>query len=302
MSETWPGPSRSGFEDEYPFESHRLDLDGVGYHYVDEGHGPVVLMVHGNPTWSFAWRGCIRGLARDHRVIAVDHVGCGFSDKPSQYPYRLDQHANNLLTLIERLALEQITLVGHDWGGAIGMTAATRRPDQFARFVMANTAAFRMRRLPMRIAACRVPLLGALCVRGLNLFSRAALKMAVAHPERLSDAARSGYLAPYDSWAHRVAVHRFIQDIPLRAGHPSYQTLLDTEQRLAQFQDHPLLLAWGEQDWCFTLEFLDEFKRRFPAARTLQFPNAGHLLFEDVPDELLEGIRAFLADYPLASG
>ena len=302
MGEPWPGPSRSGFEDEYPFESHRLDLDGVGYHYVDEGHGPVVLMVHGNPTWSFAWRGCIRGLARDHRVIAVDHVGCGFSDKPSQYPYRLDQHANNLLTLIERLALEQITLVGHDWGGAIGMTAATRRPDQFARFVMANTAAFRMRRLPMRIAACRVPLLGALCVRGLNLFSRAALKMAVAHPERLSDAARSGYLAPYDSWAHRVAVHRFIQDIPLRAGHPSYQTLLDTEQRLAQFQDHPLLLAWGEQDWCFTLEFLDEFKRRFPAARTLQFPNAGHLLFEDVPDELLEGIRAFLADYPLASG
>jgi pimeloyl-ACP methyl ester carboxylesterase len=302
MSEPWPEPSRRGFQDEYPFASHRLDLDGVGYHYVDEGRGPVVLMVHGNPTWSFAWRGCIRGLASDHRVIAVDHVGCGFSDKPSQYPYRLDQHANNLLTLIDRLALEQITLVGHDWGGAIGMTAATRRPEQFARFVMANTAAFRMRRLPMRIAACRVPLLGALCVRGLNLFSRAALKMAVAHPQRLSDAARSGYLAPYDSWAHRVAVHRFIQDIPLRAGHPSYQTLVETEQGLAQFQDHPLLLAWGEQDWCFTLEFLAEFKRRFPEARTLQFPHAGHLLFEDVPDELLEGIRAFLADYPLASG
>ena len=248
MSEPRQGPSRSGFEAEYPFESHRLDLDGVGYHYVDEGHGPVVLMVHGNPTWSFAWRGCIRGLSEDHRVIAVDHVGCGFSDKPAHYPYRLDQHANNLVTLIDRLELDHITLVGHDWGGAIGMTAATRRPEQFARFVLCNTAAFRFGGMPMRIAACRIPLLGALCVRGLNLFSRAALKMALARPELLSAAARSGYLAPYDSWANRVAVHRFIQDIPLRSEHPSYQTLVETEHGLARFKDHPVLLAWGEQD------------------------------------------------------
>ena len=299
MNEPGGGPSRSGFEEEYPFESHRLDLDGIGYHYVDEGHGPVVLMVHGTPTWSFAWRGCIRGLAKDHRVIAVDHVGCGFSDKPAHYPYRLDQHASNLVTLIDRLELEQITLAGHDWGGAIGMTAATRRPEQFARFVLCNTAAFRLGGMPMRIAACRIPLLGSLCVRGLNLFSRAALKMALARPELLSAAARSGYLAPYDSWANRVAVHRFIQDIPLRSEHPSYQTLVETEHGLARFKDHPVLLAWGEQDWCFTLKFLTEFQRRFPEARTLQFPNAGHLLFEDVPDELLQGIRAFLADYPL---
>ena len=299
MNEPAASPSRSGFAEEYPFESHRLDLDGIGYHYVDEGSGPVVLLVHGNPTWSFAWRAYIRELAGDHRVIAVDHVGCGFSDKPADYPYRLDQHAANLVTLIDRLELDRITLCGHDWGGAIGMTAATRRPELFARFILANTAAFRSSRLPLRIAACRIPLLGALCVRGLNLFSRAALRMAIAHPERLSAAARAGYLAPYDSWAHRVAVHRFVQDIPLRAGHPSYQTLLDTENGLAQFSDRPVLLTWGERDWCFTLEFLAEFQRRFPAARTLRFPDAGHLLFEDAADEVLAGIREFLADFPL---
>ena len=299
MSDSVDQGARTGFADEYPFESRRLDLQGVGYHYVDEGSGPTILMVHGNPTWSFAWRAYIRELAADHRVIAVDHIGCGFSDKPADYCYRLDQHATNLVALIDRLELERVTLCGHDWGGAIGMTAACRRPDQFARFILANTAAFRSQRLPLRIAACRIPLLGALCVRGLNLFSRAALRMAVAHPERLSAAVRAGYLAPYDNWAHRVAVHRFVQDIPLRSAHPSYQTLADTEQGLAQSADHPVLLTWRERDWCFTLDFLAEFQERFPSARTLRFPDAGHFLFEDAPDEVLAGIRRFLADFPL---
>ncbi|MED5401110.1 MAG: alpha/beta fold hydrolase [Planctomycetota bacterium] len=299
MGNTSPRPSRHGFADEYPFESHRLDLGGVGYNYVDEGVGPVILMVHGNPTWSFAWRAYIRELSSDYRVIAVDHVGCGFSDKPTQYSYCLDQHATNLLELVDHLGLNQITLCGHDWGGAIGMTAATRRPAQFSRFILSNTAAFRSKKIPLRISVCRTPLLGALGVRGLNLFSRAAMRMAVADPSRLSPAARAGYLAPYDSWAHRIAIHRFVQDIPLRSSHPSYQTLLDTENGLAQFAGHPVLLTWGEQDWCFTTEFLGEFERRFPSARTLRFPDAGHLLFEEVPDQVLAGIRTFLTDFPL---
>ncbi len=299
MDNASPQPSRDGFADEYPFESHRLNLDGVGYNYVDEGEGPVVLMVHGNPTWSFAWRAYIRELSSDHRVIAVDHVGCGFSDKPADYPYCLDQHAKNLLALVDHLGLNQITLCGHDWGGAIGMTAATRRPTQFSRFILANTAAFRSGKIPLRISVCRTPILGAMGVRGLNLFSIAAMRMAVADSSRLSAAARAGYLAPYDNWEHRVAIHRFVQDIPLRPSHPSYQTLLDTENGLAQFTGHPVLLTWGERDWCFTTEFLDEFERRFPSARTLRFADAGHLLFEEVPDQVLAGIRKFLADFPL---
>ena len=96
-----------------------------------------------------------------------------------------------------------------------------------------------------------------------------------------------------------MAVHRFVQDIPLRPGHPSYQTLVDTEQGLSQFIEHPMLLTWGERDWCFTLEFLAEFQARFPSARTLSFPDAGHFLFEDAPGEVLAGIRRFLADFPL---
>ena len=143
-------PSREGFADEYPFESHWLDLDGVRMHFVDEGprDGEPVLCVHGNPTWSFIWRRLIRELSPQRRVIAVDHIGCGFSDKPQEYPYRLEQHVTNLRRLIESLDLQNITLVGHDWGGCIGMGAATEVPDRFCRFVLLNTGAFRSQRIP----------------------------------------------------------------------------------------------------------------------------------------------------------
>jgi pimeloyl-ACP methyl ester carboxylesterase len=291
---------RQRFADEYPFDSHYLDLDGHRYHYVDEGHGPVLLMVHGNPTWSFAWRHLIRDLSRDHRVLAVDHIGCGLSDKPRNYPYRLAQHIANLAHFIDRLDLTDITLCAHDWGGAIGMGAAGRLPDRFSRFILCNTAAFRSTRIPLRISVCRIPGLGALGVRGLNLFSRAALRMAVTRRERMTRAVRTGYVAPYDSWAHRIAVHRFVQDIPLRPQHPSYATLYEVERHLEQFMRDPVLLIWGERDWCFTPDFLVEFQRRFPWSETLRIPDAGHYVFEDAHEVMLPRIRDFLrrTDHP----
>jgi len=286
--------SRRGFEDEYPFVSKFFDLDGTRYHYIDEGSGEVLLFVHGNPTWSFAWRNIVKELSPVYRTIAVDHVGCGFSDKPCDYSYVLQQHIENLCRLIESLDLKRITLVAHDWGGAIGMGAAVRLPDRFARFVLLNTAAFPGGRIPLRIALCRIPLFGPLAVRGCNAFARAALKMAVVHPERLTPAVRAGYLAPYGNWADRIAVMRFVQDIPLKSTHPSYATLADIDQHLAQFQDKPMLLLWGERDWCFTTRFLNEFQKRFPNAQTVRFPDAGHYLFEDAREEILPPLREFL--------
>jgi cis-3-alkyl-4-acyloxetan-2-one decarboxylase len=291
--------SRLGFEDEYPFESHFLDLDGHRYHYVDEGSGETLLMVHGNPTWSFAWRNLIKDLASDYRVLAVDHIGCGFSDKPQRYPYVLAQHVANLRRFVETLGLRQVSLFGHDWGGAIGMGAATQLPERFNRLVLFNTAAFRSKRLPYRIALCRIPLFGALAVRGFNAFSRAALTMAVTKSERMTAAVRAGYLAPYDSWNHRGAVHQFVQDIPLSPNHTSYQPLLSIEEGLPQFEETPVLLVWGERDWCFTTEFLDEFERRFPQAQSIHLANAGHYVFEDAYEEFLPQIRQFLATNPI---
>ena len=281
--------------EEYPFESKSLDLDGRRYAYVDEGSGPPLLFVHGNPTWSFAWRRFVRHFRDRYRCLAVDHLGMGLSDKPAEYEYRIDQHIENLSRFVESLDLRDITLIGHDWGGCIGMGAAGRDPERYSRFVMMNTAAFRSSRIPLRIAVCRIPVLGALGVRGLNLFSKAALVMAAAHRDRLTPAIKQGYLFPYDNWDHRRAVHRFVQEIPMKSSHPTYQTLVQVEQGLEQFRDRPWLLCWGDRDWCFTPEFLKEWQERFPDAETTRYSDAGHYVFEDAHERLIPRLEEFLS-------
>ncbi|MFZ1933142.1 MAG: alpha/beta fold hydrolase [Thermoguttaceae bacterium] len=286
----------------YPFQSHELTLDGHRCHYLDEGSGPVLLMVHGNPTWSFYWRDLILALRGRFRIIAVDHIGCGLSDKPpaSAYSYRLARRVADLGQLIEKLGLKQITLVAHDWGGAIGMGAAVAAPEQFARFVLMNTAAFRMSHCPWPIQLCHRSGFGPLAVQGLNLFVRTALRTTVCKRERMTPAVRAGYLAPYDSWADRVAVLRFVLDIPLSPKHPSYQTLTDIENGLARFRHHPICLIWGMRDWCFTPQFLDRFLAFFPAAEVHRLPDAGHYVVEDAHEQIAPLIEDFVARHPPA--
>jgi len=283
----------------YPFASHELRLAGGRYHYLDEGAGPVLLLVHGNPTWSFYWRELVRGLRGQYRLIVPDHIGCGLSDKPSAaaYGYRLADRIGDLSALVEQLGLEQITLVAHDWGGAIGMGTAVRMPDRFARFVLLNTAAFRSRRMPWRIRVCRTPLLGRLAVCGLNLFARVALRMAVSR-RPLPPAVRAGLLAPYDCWSHRVAIDRFVADIPMRPGHPSYDTLRKIEDGLAQFRNSPFCFIWGMRDWCFTPKFLDRFLEFFPGAETHRLADAGHYVVEEAHEQIVPLIESFLAAHP----
>lgn len=248
--------------------------------------------MHGNPTWSYAWRRFVSALSPQFRTIAIDHIGCGLSDKPQDYAYTIDRHVANLCRLIETLDLRGITLVGHDWGGCIGMGAAVELPHRFSRFVLMNTAAFRSTRIPWRIAACRIPGLGELGVRGLNLFAGSALWMAV--ERRLSPEVKAGFIAPYNSWENRIATHRFVTDIPLDPFHPSYSRLVRIEDGIKRFASHPMKLFWGERDWCFTTQFLDEWIRRFPQASVTRYPDAGHYVFEDAFDRMLTDLNAWL--------
>jgi cis-3-alkyl-4-acyloxetan-2-one decarboxylase len=284
----------------YPFASHELRLDGQRYHYLDEGQGEPLLLVHGNPTWSFYWRNLVRALRDRYRLIVPDHIGCGLSDKPAVYRYRLDQHVRNLRRLIETLDLGQITLVAHDWGGAIGLGAAVAEPERFARFVLFNTAAFRSDRIPRRIRICRTPLLGPLAVRGCNAFAQAAITMATARPGSIAGPVKAGLLAPYDSWAHRIAIQRFVEDIPLEPEHPSYATLAEIEAGLSRLADRPVSLIWGMRDWCFTPYFLERFCRIFPAAEVHRLADAGHYVVEDAIDQIVPLVERFLATHPLA--
>lgn len=290
-----------GFEREYPFASHLLDVGGAVLHYVDEGprDAEPLLFVHGNPTWSFYWRNAVKRFAPAHRCVAPDHVGCGLSDKPEGYAYRLEQHIANLERLVDELGLERITLVVHDWGGPIGLGFAGRQPERVARLVISNTAAF-AGPAPLRIRACRTPLLGALAVRGLNAFARLATVMAVEDPASMAPEVKRGYLAPYSSWATRIATLRFVEDIPLAPDHPSWPALLDVERGLAQLVAKPACLIWGMRDWCFTPAYLQGFEQRLPRARVHRAERAGHYVIEDAREDVLRWIETFLRETPLA--
>jgi cis-3-alkyl-4-acyloxetan-2-one decarboxylase len=287
----------------YPFQSHEVTLGGHRCHYLDEGNGPVLLMVHGNPTWSFYWRSLILALRDRYRVVAVDQIGCGLSDKPARhaYSYRLAQRSADLKQLIEKLDLRQITLVAHDWGGVIGMGTAVAAPERFSRFVLMNTATFRMPRCPWPIHLCHLPLFGPLAVQGLNLFVRAALRTTVCKRERMTPAVKAGYAAPYDCWSHRVAVLGFVLDIPLKPSHPSYRTLVEIEQGLAQFAGHPICLIWGMRDWCFTPVFLERFLEFFPEAEMHRLADAGHYVVEDAHEQIAPLMEEFCRRHPIGN-
>jgi cis-3-alkyl-4-acyloxetan-2-one decarboxylase len=283
----------------YPFKSRELVLGGQRYHYVDEGQGEPLLLVHGNPTWSFMWRELIVALRDRYRVIAIDHIGCGLSDKPKQYPYHLQQHIENLGALVRELDLQNVTLIGHDWGGAIGLGAAVAAPERFARFIVSNTAAFRSLHIPWRIRICHLPIFATLAIRGLNAFLKAALRTALENPDRITPAVRAGYLAPYDSWANRIAIDRFVKDIPLSPRHPSYAALVTIENGLQSLADRPWLLLWGMRDWCFHPWYLQRFQEIIPRAEVHQLASAGHLILEDEPEEAIAAIRSFVERHPI---
>jgi haloalkane dehalogenase len=293
-----PG-QRPGLCADYPFTGRYLSVGDLRYHYLDEGHGDPVVMVHGNPTWSFYYRNLVLALRDAHRCIVPDHIGCGRSDKPddSRYDYTLRSRADDLEALLDHLGVrENVTLVLHDWGGMIGMAYATRHPDRIKRLVLFNTAAFPLpaaKRFPPALTLCRTPLLGALLVRGLNAFCRAAARVGCKRRPMPPDV-RAGYLAPYDSWANRIAVHRFVQDIPLRPGDRAYDLLREVEAGLNHFQNVPTLICWGEQDFVFDRHFLAEWERRLPRAEVHRFADAGHYVLEDCPDEIVPLVREFL--------
>ena len=284
------------WRDLYPFRSHWLPIGDHRLHYVDEGSGAPVLLVHGNPTWSFYWRNIMVGLGDRYRMIAVDHLGCGLSDKPQAYDYNLVNHTANLTRLVDELDLHDATLVVHDWGGAIGLGTLVERPDRFRRIVVFNTGAFPPPFCPWRIRVCRWPWIGPWSVRRLNVFARAALTMAVERSDRMTPAVRAGFLAPYDSFDHRIAIARFVQDIPLSKRHPTWSVLERLEQRLHDLPRRPVQIIWGMRDWCFTPQCLERMCRLFPHADVVRMEDAGHYVVEDAHERIVPLMARFLED------
>ena len=283
----------------YPFKSHFFTFPGQKHrlHYVDEGSGETVVMLHGNPTWSFFYRDLIRFLKPMYRCLAPDHLGCGLSDKPQKYNYCLKQHIENTMQWLKDLNIGRFHLIVHDWGGAIGMGIATRWPASVQSLTILNSGAFLSDKMPLRIGLCRIPFLGPWAIKHLNIFAKAATQMATCRS--LSKPVRQGYLYPYDTPKHRVAINAFVQDIPMDPSHPSYDTLEEIQNNLWLLGKKPCLLAWGMKDFCFTPEFLEQYRKYFPDAEVEKFDDAGHYVLEDAQEEILPRIRKFLMQHPI---
>ena len=286
----------------YPFQSNYFDRAGVRLHYLDEGAGHPVVMVHGNPTWSFYYRNLVLALRDRYRCIVPDHIGCGLSDKPrlKHYDYSLRNRVDDFEALLEHLEIRDCTLVVHDWGGMIGMAYAVRHPERINRLVVLNTAAFPLphgKKLPLALWLGRNTWLGTLLIRGLNQFCRSAARIGVKR-KALEPEVRAAYLHPYDSWHNRVAVSRFVQTIPIAATDEGFEIVAEVDRNLHLLRSKPMLIAWGLQDFVFDHHFLAEWQKRFPDAEVLQFADAGHYILEDAGDEIIPQIRDFLGTLP----
>lgn len=272
---------------------------GHNLHVIDEGHGRPVVMLHGNPSWSFYYRNLLEELSGNHRVIVPDHIGMGRSDKPddSTYEYTLNQRVSDLESTLEQLGVtSDITLVVHDWGGMIGSTFATRHPERVSRMVILNTAGFglpKAKMFPWPLWLSRNTPVSALFVRGLNGFVKGTAWIGTTR-NKMSNDIKKAYLWPYDSWANRRSVHRFVQDIPLTPKDRTWPVLKQVEADLPKLAAKPMFIAFGLKDLVFDRHFLKGWTDRFPQAEVVRYEDASHYVLEDVGQELWTKIRSFL--------
>ncbi|KGJ89852.1 Haloalkane dehalogenase [Colwellia psychrerythraea] len=282
-----------------PFKRNFINRNGQQYHYVNEGQGSPVVMVHGNPSWSFYYRNLVSQLSKNHQCIVPDHIGCGLSDKPGDeaYDYTLANRIDDLAALLEHLDIkENITLVVHDWGGMIGMGYAARYPERIKRLVILNTGAFHLpkeKKLPPALWLGRNSFVGTLLVRGFNAFSSVASYIGVKRKPMAKDI-RQAYVAPFNSWNNRISTLRFIQDIPLKPSDRNYSLVTEISDALVQFNKLPMLICWGLKDFVFDKHFLAQWQQRFPDAQVHAFDDCGHYILEDASDEVVPLINDFL--------
>ena len=289
---------------DYPFASQFFaQPDQIRQHYLDEGQGAPVIMLHGNPSWSYYYRRLVSGLRDRYRCIVPDHIGMGFSDKPddAHYTYQLARRVDDLERLMQFLIDERglpdrgHTLVLHDWGGMIGMAYACRHPGRIARLVILNTGAFpnpKHLRLPFTLKLGRDSAIGAWLITRFNAFAAGAAWFGVRR--KLDAATRAALVSPYDTPAHRIATLRFVQDIPLTAADPGYALVADTGNQLGQFAHLPAQIHWGRHDFVFDDAFLAMWRAKLPQAEVNVYEDAGHYVLEDAHERIVPGVRAFL--------
>jgi len=280
----------------FPFEAHYLEAEDTRIHYVDEGprDAAPILMLHGNPTWSYMYREPIKSLSeRGHRCVAFDHMGFGRSSKPPEpRRYILSTHIENTIAVLDQLDLNDVTLVCHDWGGPIGLGAALERPQRVSRVVAMNSWAWELPSfLPGFLRQFRSEGLG-------EILALAGNAVVESIPGGMASRSSDGvmmdaYRAPHPDYWSRIGTLAFIRDIPLTENDVSAPLMGHIHESLSQL-NVPLLLIWGMRDRVFVPAFLDQWQAIFPDSRKIEL-HAGHYLVEDCPDRVADAIHEFVS-------
>jgi haloalkane dehalogenase len=282
--------SRPGWVPEqlYPFEDHFAELGGARVHYLDEGSGPPLLLLHGNPTWSFLYRDVIAGLRDRFRCIAPDHPGFGLSTPPPGYGFTPAEHARVIERLVLDLDLHGVTMMAQDWGGPIGFAAATRHPQRFAAFVIGNTWAW-PKSDPGTQAFSRLvggPI-GRRLIASRNVFVERILPGAVRRGP-LPDGVMAAYRGPFPTPGSRRPVAVLPREIL-----GSRPFLAEVEAGLGALRDRPALIVWPTRDPAFGARERERWEALFPDHETRLLEGAGHYIQEDAAGEIVAAIRAW---------
>jgi haloalkane dehalogenase len=276
----------------YPSAARHFDTGEGRLHYVDEGDGPPVVIVHGTPTWTFEYRDLVRRLAATHRVIAADHLGFGLSDRPAGADYRPAAHARRLAALLDALDLRDVTLVVHDFGGPIGLSWALDHPDRVARLVLLNTFLWPLGDDPAvaRVGRLAAGPVGRFLYLRLNASPRWIVPAAFGDRRRLAPAAHRHYLAPFPDPASRVPLWTLAREL---LGSADWYASLWA--RRATLRRWPALIVWGMKDPAFGPAYLARWREALPDARVVPLGDVGHFVADEAPGALGDAVAAFVA-------
>lgn len=274
----------------YPFTHRFIEIGGNRIHYVDEGRGETILMLHGNPTWSFLYRKMIPALKDRFRCVAPDYPGFGLSAAHPGFGYHPAEHSRVVEGFAGQLGLDDITLVVQDWGGPIGLGFAGRNPERIKRLVVGNTWAWPVTsetHLKVFSALMGGPLGRAMALT-FNGVVRGFLKEGFARP--LPPAVKRMYLAPFGPKNRRLPTSIFPRQIVAAADY-----LREVESGLPRLADKPVLFTWGMRDVAFRADYLRRFEGIFPNHKTIELPEARHFWQEDAGEEAAQAIRAWMS-------
>jgi haloalkane dehalogenase len=274
----------------YPFESRYADVAGARVHYIDRGSGPTLLLLHGNPTWSFLYRDIIAGLQDRYRCIALDYPGFGLSQAPSGYSFTPAEHAEIVERFLLHLDLREVTMMVQDWGGPIGFAAATRHPERFAAFVIANTWAWPKSDLGTQAFSRFLggPV-GRFLILRRNFFVERIIPAGV-RLRKLPNGVMDAYRGPFPTPESRRPVHVFPREI--LASRPF---LAEVADRLPTLSQRPALIVWPTRDVAFRRAERERWEGILPNHRTVVLEGAGHYVQEDACGEVVAAIRDWSA-------